>query len=99
MPRRLTADEISELYRCAEADKYSMLESWIADVPDEGSELIPFVERLLNAEREACMRRIAVPTRAETGQCQYPECVERGPEGKCVEWLVGDCPGPTTASA
>ena len=26
--------------------------------------------------------------------CRYPDCVDNGPEGKCVRWLVGECDGP-----
>jgi hypothetical protein len=26
--------------------------------------------------------------------CEYPTCVDDGPEGKCTKWLIGDCPGP-----
>jgi hypothetical protein len=26
--------------------------------------------------------------------CRYPACVENGPDGKCTDWLIGDCKGP-----
>ena len=26
--------------------------------------------------------------------CRYPDCVDNGPEGKCIRWLVGECDGP-----
>ena len=28
--------------------------------------------------------------------CKYPDCVDNGPEGKCTDWLIGVCKGPTT---
>jgi len=27
--------------------------------------------------------------------CKYPACVDNGPGGKCIDWLIGDCPDPT----
>ena len=27
--------------------------------------------------------------------CKYPACVDNGPEGKCIDWLTGVCPGPS----
>jgi len=26
--------------------------------------------------------------------CRYPACVDDGPDGKCSDWLAGDCKGP-----
>ena len=23
--------------------------------------------------------------------CRYPDCVDNGPEGKCMRWLLGEC--------
>ena len=31
---------------------------------------------------------------AERNKCRYPDCVDNGPEGKCMRWLVGECEGP-----
>lgn len=28
---------------------------------------------------------------AEPESCQYPDCVDNGPEGKCTRWLLGEC--------
>ena len=28
---------------------------------------------------------------AEPKPCQYPECVDNGPDGKCTRWLLAEC--------
>ena len=30
---------------------------------------------------------------AAPGKCNYPDCVDNGPDGKCMRWLLGEC-GP-----
>jgi len=32
-------------------------------------------------------------------QCRYPDCVDNGPEGKCIRWLTGECSGPKGGQA
>jgi hypothetical protein len=27
----------------------------------------------------------------QPGPCQYPDCVDNGPEGKCTRWLLAEC--------
>jgi hypothetical protein len=34
-------------------------------------------------------------TADETPACRYPDCVDNGPDGKCTDWLIGKCKGPT----
>lgn len=29
--------------------------------------------------------------RAALAKCDYPDCVDNGPEGKCTRWLLGEC--------
>jgi hypothetical protein len=32
-------------------------------------------------------------------QCRYPDCVDNGPEGKCIRWLTDECSGPKKGQA
>lgn len=29
--------------------------------------------------------------RAALAKCNYPDCVDTGPDGKCTRWLLGEC--------
>lgn len=29
--------------------------------------------------------------RAALAKCNYPDCVDNGPDGKCTRWLLGEC--------
>lgn len=29
--------------------------------------------------------------RAALAKCDYPDCVDNGPDGKCTRWLLGEC--------
>ena len=37
----------------------------------------------------------AQPVQPAARACKYPDCAENGPEGKCIDWLTGACPGPS----
>ena len=36
-------------------------------------------------------RRPTLREMAEPEPCQYPDCVDNGPDGKCTRWLLGEC--------
>lgn len=42
----------------------------------------------LRNQRAAAALRAAL---AEHKPCQYPDCVDNGPEGKCTRWLLAEC--------
>lgn len=29
--------------------------------------------------------------RAALAKCDYPDCVDNGPDGKCTRWLLAEC--------
>ena len=33
----------------------------------------------------------APPQRKPLAKCNYPDCVDNGPYGKCIRWLLGEC--------
>jgi hypothetical protein len=41
----------------------------------------------------------APPRREWREQCRYPDCVDNGPEGKCIRWLTDECSGPKKGQA
>lgn len=38
--------------------------------------------------------RSTVQPTSDVRACKYPDCVDNGQEGKCMDWMTGACPGP-----
>jgi len=57
--------------------------TWV--VPPQGAveQLVHFAALVAAAEREACA--------GSDAPCRYPDCVDNGPEGKCMRWLLAEC--------
>ena len=62
----------------------------------EGGKLRPLRPALLNDGDKLYTRP---PRREWREQCRYPDCVDNGPEGKCIRWLTGECSGPKKGQA
>jgi hypothetical protein len=75
-----------------EAEKIAYCAGWWAAMEQKRDEV-----RMLQEQNTELDRKLAALEQRE--QCRYPDCVDNGPEGKCIRWLTDECSGPKKGQA